>query len=428
MVRQFSLILLFICATCIANAQNQSRAELEKERSDIQRQIESVRRTLDETKKNRKETLGQLALLQRKLKLREQAIRNINQQINVIDAEMNQSWRDILRLRKELDTLKYQYEKSIVYAYKNRSNYDFLNFIFSATNFNDALRRVAYLKSYRAYREQQADNIKHAQDQLNERLTGLKVHRDKKNLALKEENQQKVVLVVEKKEKDAVASKLRSREKELNKDLAAKQKQDTKIKSAITAAIRREIEAERKRQEAIAKTEAAKNVTTPNTNTETAVVKKETKTKSMSVFDASPSDKLASDNFEKNKNKLPWPVEEGNVAMEFGNQKVLEGSAITYNNQGLTFETKVGTPVKVIFDGEVSSIFNVGDVTAIIVRHGKYFTSYSGLSSTSVTKGQQVKTGQTIGRIAEKSDNLGELEFIIMNDKLVNLSPRQWLR
>src|SRR5215213_10680525 len=114
-----------------------SRSDLERERSEIQQEIERVRRSLDETKKNKKETLGQLALLQRKLRLREQAIRNINDQIGVIQSEMNQSWRDILRLRRELDTLKQQYEKSVVYAYKNRSNYDFLNFIFSATNFND---------------------------------------------------------------------------------------------------------------------------------------------------------------------------------------------------------------------------------------------------------------------------------------------------
>jgi septal ring factor EnvC (AmiA/AmiB activator) len=112
--------------------------------------------------------------------------------------------------------------------------------------------------------------------------------------------------------------------------------------------------------------------------------------------------------------------------MEFGTNEVLEGSALRYNNQGLTIETKTGTSVKAVFDGIVTSVFNVGDVTAVIVRHGKYFTSYSGLSSASVSKGQEVKMGQTLGRMAEKSDGLGELEFIIMNDKMTNLSPRQW--
>lgn len=423
----------FACLSMTAMGQK-TRNELERERSEIQQEIERVRRSLDETKKNKKETLGQLALLQRKLRLRESAIRNINDQINVIQTEMNQSWRDILRLRRELDTLKQQYEKSVVYAYKNRSNYDFLNFIFSATNFNDALKRVAYLKSYRAYRQQQAANIETAQQQLNQRLASLKVNREQKSTVLKEESKQRAELFNEKKEKDAVVSKLRSREKELNKDLANKQKQDQKIKAGIAAVIKRELE-EQKRLAAIAakeKANASTTTTTPaagkNNTASQPVAKNEPKPKNYSVFDDSPTEKLASDNFEKNKNKLPWPVESGNVSMEFGNQEVEGLNKVTYNNQGITIETKPGVPVKAVFDGEVSSVFNVGDVLCVIVRHGKYFTSYSGLSASSVSRGQQVKVGQMLGRMGEKSDGIAELEFIIMNDKLTNLNPRQWLR
>jgi len=152
-------LLLMIVAFSRAQAPAQSRSELEKERAAIQKEIEDVKRSLDETHKNKRETLGQLALLQRRLKLRESAIRNINDQINVIQGDMNESWREILKLRRELDTLRTQYEQSIIFAYKNRSSYDFLNFIFSATSFNDAVRRVEYLKSYRAYREERAENI-----------------------------------------------------------------------------------------------------------------------------------------------------------------------------------------------------------------------------------------------------------------------------
>jgi len=160
-----------------AQAPTQSRSELEKERAAIQKEIEDVKRSLDETHKNKRETLGQLALLQRRLKLRESAIRNINDQINVIQGDMNESWREILKLRRELDTLRIQYAESIVFAYKNRSNYDFLNFIFSATSFNDAIKRIQYLKSYRAYREERAENIRRTQDLLQSKIDGLKITR-----------------------------------------------------------------------------------------------------------------------------------------------------------------------------------------------------------------------------------------------------------
>src|ERR1700735_3840969 len=155
------LFLSRVLAQTQAPAQN--RSDLEKERAAIQKEIEDVKRSLDETHKNKRETLGQLALLQRRLRLRESAIRNINDQINMIEGDMNESWREILKLRNELDTLRIQYAESIVFAYKNRSSYDFLNFIFSATTFNDAMRRIEYLKSYRAYRGGRGENIRHTQ-------------------------------------------------------------------------------------------------------------------------------------------------------------------------------------------------------------------------------------------------------------------------
>src|SRR3984893_10278556 len=204
--------ILLLSFSTYAQTPVQNRNELEKERAAIQKEIEDVKHSLDETHRNKKETLGQLSLLQRKLRLRESAIQNINAQINFIQGDMNESWREILKLRKELDTLRAQYAESIVYAYKNRSSYDFMNFIFSATNFNDAVKRVAYLKSYRAYREERAQNIRVTQQLLQGKIDGLKVSRQQKDEVLKKQNKERAILEDEKKEKDAVVSKLQSRE------------------------------------------------------------------------------------------------------------------------------------------------------------------------------------------------------------------------
>src|SRR6201996_4996978 len=234
-----TLVLILAAVRLNAQAPAQSRADLEKERAAIQKEIEDVKRSLDETHRNKRETLGQLALLQRRLRLRESVIRNINDQINVIQGDMNESWRQILKLRAELDTLRIQYGQSIVFAYKNRSNYDFLNFIFSATSFNDALHRIQYLKSYRSYREERAENIKRTQDLLQSKIDGLKVTRIQKDEALKKQSKERETLESERKEKDAVVTRLQSQEKELRKEMVAKQRQDAKLEGAITAVIRR---------------------------------------------------------------------------------------------------------------------------------------------------------------------------------------------
>src|SRR6202012_2653275 len=220
-----SLLFLIVIRSEAQPPPVQSKQDLEKERAAIQKEIDDVRQSLEETHKNKRETLGQLNLLQRRLRLRESAIRNINQQIDAIQGDMNESWREILKLRDELDTLRLQYAQSIVFAYKNRTSYDFLNFIFSATSFNDALHRIQYLKSYRAYREERAENIRRTQGLLQSKIDGLKVTRMAKEDAVKKQSKERELLEGEKKEKDAVVDKLQSQEKELKKEMVAKQRQ-----------------------------------------------------------------------------------------------------------------------------------------------------------------------------------------------------------
>jgi murein hydrolase activator len=434
MKKLFLLLFAGLLVNCSLLAQG-SKADLERQRAAIQREIDEVRKSLNDTKKNKKETLGQLSLIQRKLKLRQAEIDNINKTINLINGDINHSYRDIVKLKKELDTLKMQYEKSVLYAYKNRSNYDFLNFIFSASNFNDALKRVAYLKSYRNYREQQAANIRNTQFQLEQKIATLNNNKLKKTSVLVEQNKQRQVLEVEKKEKDAVVSKLKSRESELTREIAAKRKQDQKLASAITAAIRRAREEAAREAAAAAKKKLAEDAATaaknkaanPTATAAAPVVKTEPKAKKpLSVFDADPASKALSDDFEKNKGSLPWPVEAGRISMHFGRQRV-EGLNINYDNPGITIETDAGKAVKAVFDGEVSYVFYVGEVQGVIIKHGKYFTTYSNLTATAVTKGQEVKRGQVIGRVAEKEDGSGDIEFLISKENQ-NFNPESWLR
>ena len=432
-------LLLLIPAVSISQNTTQSRSELEKERASIQKQIEEVTQSLNETKRNRKESLGQLALLQRKLRLRESAIENINEQVNFIQNDMNQSWREILKLRKELDTLKKQYEESVVYAYKNRSNYDFLNFIFSASSFNDAIKRVAYLKSYRAYREERAQNIARTEVLLQSKIDGLKVKREEKDVVLKKQNKEKEELEVEKKEKDQFISKLKTHERELQKDLTTKKRQDNKLELALRAAILREINAAKARETAEAKKRATENAANAKANNNVASTNSATK-KTEAANDAAakvrtnttalgrtPEGMIVSENFEKNRGRLPWPVETGHVSLPFGPYVISEIN-VKSNNPGITIETHPGESVKAIFDGQVSSVFSIEGASVVLVRHGKYFSSYSNLASVSVSKGESVKAGQTLGKAGENSDGNGEMQLIIMNDENRNLNPEQWLR
>jgi septal ring factor EnvC (AmiA/AmiB activator) len=447
------LFLAAVIAVCSVKAQpvsSQERAELERKRKELQQEMGVVKQDLDKTKQDKRETLGTLTLIENKIDLKNRTIDNLSQELRFIDDDIYYSNIEIYRQRKEIDTLKAQYARSIVYAYKNRSSYDFLNFIFSATSFNDALKRLAYLRTYRAFRSQQAANIVKAKEALEQKLGILSTNKNKKSVVLKGQSDIVRELEDDKKEKDQVLARLKSRENELNAQLQRKKKQDLELKKQIAAIIRREVELakkadaerrKREREEEERRRKALANAskppanptatpTSPGTGTpapanNTNIAKRTNKpTREGNVLEPTPELAALSQSFEKNRGRLPWPVGNGFISMRYGPQTYMGN--IKIDNPGVTIQTQVGTPVKSIFDGEVSSVSNIEDGFVVIIKHGKYFSSYSILSSVSVNKGDVVKVGQVIGKAGANEEGVGEVDLcMLVGERYVN--PEVWI-
>ena len=411
--------------------QSQDKTNMEKERQEIQQEIRELQSSLSKVKGQTKANLSKLRMLEQKLELQNRLIGNINKEIRIISNDIYSSNQEITRLQRQLDTLKAEYAKSVVYAYKNKSSYDFLNFIFSASSFNDALKRVSYLKSYRAYRQQQVTNIKETQKLIQDRKQQLLGKQSQKKSALENQQQQVNALAEQKKEKDAVVAKLKSQEKDLAKQMAVKRKRDNILRGQIAAIVRREIERAKKEEEARVAAAKKKEAETNKNNSSTGAVTTAPKTTAPAkkredylVLNEGQA-KLAA-NFANNRGSLPWPVDNGIVSIPFGTSKI-EG--LSMDNPGITISTpSSGTTVKAVFDGEVSAVSNTGDGMMVMIRHGKYFTVYSNLSSASVSRGDAVRTGQAIGRTAQADDGSGgQLDFMLMVESK-NVNPQPWLK
>ncbi|MEJ0103374.1 MAG: M23 family metallopeptidase [Bacteroidota bacterium] len=101
---------------------------------------------------------------------------------------------------------------------------------------------------------------------------------------------------------------------------------------------------------------------------------------------------------------------------------------MTFDSPGISIITPAtGASVKSVFEGEVAAVYNLGDAMAITIRHGKYFTTYSNLSSVSVSKKDVIQTGQVIGRTGPAEEgNGGQVDFILMIETR-NVNPEPWL-
>lgn len=447
------IFLLFLGLSSLAEAQTPAdKSALEKERQQIQKELKEIQQLYESVKGQKKQTLSQLNVLNRNISLQERYIGNINREIRTIDDDIYLSELEIYRLNKQLDTLRMQYARSIAYAYKNRSNYDYVNFIFSASSFNDAIKRVSYLKSYRDYREKQVATIYRTQELIGQRKKQQLVRKDQKNEALEKQTKQVQELAVQKKEKNEVMNQLKSREKELERQIAAKKKRDRDLQNAVLAIVRREIELAKKEAEERKKAEEKKKVATANTaatgtsvSTSTAVASKPTTAttggavestskrndpvkRPDSYLDLNASDVALNSSFEANRYKIPWPVDNGIVVLKFGDNKI-ENTLLTIDNPGITIATpSAGSNVKAVFEGEVRGVYNLGDGMAVTIRHGKYFSTYSNLSTVSVEKGSVVKTGQVIGKAGRDDEGSGgQIDFILTMEAR-KIDPQAWLR
>ena len=435
MVKTIFISLSFLLFAGSVLAQPQTREELEKQRQNLKKEIDQIERLREENKTKTKGTYVDWKLVNDKVNLQDRMIENINRDINMLDNNIYTIQRDINKYNRLLDTLKGEYAKSMVYAYKNRSNYDFLNFIFSAGSFNDAIRRIEYIKSYRDYRNMQGENITRTQELRRKRLEEMTGVKQKKTVVLDVKSDEMSKLEKQKEEKDRILADLKKKGKQLNTQYATKTKQLKKVSTMIAAAIenaRREAigkaaaasAAERRRQEEANKLANlnSKSATTPVTKTTNTRIKT-VKTTPQSVLLNSGNEELNA-SFEHNRGGLPWPVDKGFVLMHFGMNELPSRTKI--DNPGLTISADIGSPVKAVFAGTVIRIKTIEEMQVVILQHGKYFSTYSNIKDVSVQQGQEVKTGQVLGRVMPNDDGVGAIDFIMSNEKS-NFDPARWL-
>jgi septal ring factor EnvC (AmiA/AmiB activator) len=424
-----TLLTCVVLFVSMAVVNSQSKDDLERRRKQIQSEIDQLQQQQQLISKDKKAGIGQLNLIQAKLRKRYAVIENINDEVRLIDNSIFANNREIYRLQKQLDTLRSQYARTIEYAYKNRSSYDMLNFIFTSSSFNDAVKRVAYLKSYRQYREEQVASIQRTKEELSIRIRQLSDNKVQKSKTLEEQNLQKKMLEDEKREKAGFVNRLKAREKELSKELATKRKLDRDLQAAIAAVVRREIQNaanERNRADAAKRLEAANAANKPAGSTPTASARPTAPVRRETVLESTPEVTRVSVGFENNRRNLPWPVDAAMVSSGFG-RRPIEGTTLFEENIGITIATQKAASVKSVFEGVVKSVFDVAGSMAVTIQHGKYFTTYYNLSSATVSKGSQVSMGQVIGKAGVNDDGDGEIMFVVNNESTF-VDPQGWLK
>jgi len=399
----------------------QSSAELKRRKEALTREIEMLRRSQSEVASNKKLSLKQINALNAQIRLREEKIGTINSEIRLLDNEISENTNTVRSLQAQLNKLKKEYAAMVLFAFRNQSAYSKLMFIFASKDFNQGYKRLKYLQQFGDYRKKQAKYIEQTAHELGIKIVELDRNKRNKNSLLHDQENEKVTLGKEKSNKAQQLSKLTKQEKQLRQELNRKQREAASLSRALNAAIAREIAEARRREEEAARAAAAKaraeNREAPTT----------TRASGSSVLAATPEAAKLSSDFLGNRGRLPWPVATGTTTEQFGRHTV--GSGVTIDNDGITIRTNQGASVRAVFDGTVAQVGTIPatNVQFVLVRHGEYFSVYSGLRSVSVSRGQKVSLKQTLGVVATDSeDGTTEMQFKIWKGS-TPLNPESWL-
>ncbi|MCX7954510.1 MAG: peptidoglycan DD-metalloendopeptidase family protein [Bacteroidales bacterium] len=408
------IILTIIILLITINTHNsQTKKELEEKRKKTIEEINYLNNLINQTKQKQKLSLNQLIILKKQINARERLIEALDKEINVINKKIENLNIRIQILEKNLSQLKKAYKEMIIFAYKTKTLYDKIYYIFSDDDFNKAYRRFRYLQYYGQYRETQIRKIQYTKKELYNVIEQLNNQKKQKELLKSEVEAEKQKLARDKSEQDALLNKLKKDEKKLLKKLEEQKLAAKKLQEAIQKLIAEEIKKSKEREEKKHKELGIKNEKKPTVSPEITLT---------------PEEKNLNANFENNKNLLPWPTEKGIITSQYGEHEhpVLKG--ITIRNDGIQITTLPESNVRAVFDGIVSNVIYIpGKNNVIIIKHGNYYTVYANLKDIMVKKGDKVKTKQIIGKAAtDNEENKTFVEFQIWKNN-IKLNPEEWL-
>ncbi|WP_165779193.1 murein hydrolase activator EnvC family protein [Brumimicrobium salinarum] len=426
------LVLFFIllCSASFPLWSQTGSQRLKKEQSALEKQIATTKTLLEKSKKNTRLSLDEVHLIEKQVEYRERLLRNIDNQIRSSELKVEQKKGRIQELNAEIERLKKQYAKLLLYAYKKRNKYGDLMFIFSAKSVEEALKRKLYLEKLTEIQKKQMRLIKQNTALLEEEIKSLNQEKKEQEKLAAQKKSERAEIIKTKREKEKVYQRFKEQEEELLKELAQQEKAKTRLKNEIAAAIKREIAAEKARLEkARREAEARRKAEEARKAANTPTVEEAKKEESFSLTAEST---LIGESFAANKGKLPWPVEKGTITQNYGKNKHPSLPNVYTQNNGVDISTPKNANVLAIFKGEVTSVINIpGAGKVVIIKHGDYRTVYSNLRDVYVTKGSTVDTKTPIGSLLPNpSGDISVAHFEVHHVKgsgVNQLNPNLWI-
>jgi len=405
------------------------KAEAEK----AKKEIEITTRLLKETEKNKNASVEKLNILNQQIQSRQKYLQSLQNEISDLERGIGSASAQIRTLNAQLEELQKEYNQTLFTLYKVRSSYDQFIFILSAENYNQAYNRLKYLQYYSDYMIKQAQRIEQLQDSIQRRMIGMQELVNKKQTVVGIQKQETQKLSNDKHQENLIVQELTAKQQELKKKIEEKRAQAKKLDNQIQEAIRAEIRAAEARAKAKAKAEAEAKAKADaeaaklNKTSTTTTVKPTTSAATPVVPTLTPEESIISKNFADNRGRLPWPTASGKITERFGTHPH-PTLGFEVESNGIEITTNKGAKARAVFEGTVTKIVVIpGRNTAIIIKHGNYYSVYDNLINVQVKTGDNVKVKDELGTVFTDPETGYTVLQLQIWKELQKLDPELWL-
>jgi len=222
------------------NPRPKTSAEAKRQQVAMQQEIRMTEEQIRENDRSIKAGLNELGKLETDISASRKVIQTTTGQINALTGQINSLESGISNNEKELSRLRDEYLKAVKKMRVAKKNNSDLAFIFASENFNQALRRMRYLKQFSRWKERQSAAINGKNKELKQQRTELADARSRHDAALRKQKAEEATLVKQHSRQDAIVADLRKNGDALKTHLSKKQAEANQLRSQIAALIAEE--------------------------------------------------------------------------------------------------------------------------------------------------------------------------------------------
>jgi septal ring factor EnvC (AmiA/AmiB activator) len=356
------------------------------------RQARENREAAQQTRGREKQAMGQLRRTEKDLNATRRRLRQLAQRRRGLDAQLERTNADLQRNIVSLSEQREKLRRRLRNLYKfGPARY--LEFLLSTDSFAQLMTRWDYLVMIGEQDRLLMDDVRSRKEVVETLQHRLETHLDEVNRTAKKTSGENKRLAQQRSQRERTVRQIQT-QRAAYEAAAAELEKSAKAIQALLARLERQrrAEADRARQEG--------RQPVPYTG-----------------------------DFAKGQGALDWPVS-GQVIGHFGPETHPRFNTTVMNN-GIDIQAAVGTAVRAVAKGRVDytseDYGTYGQM--IILNHGDgYYSLYGHLSEISVSSGQEVAAGQTIGRSGDSGSLKGPVLHFEIRRGATALDPESWLR